>query len=365
MKILTVNVGSSSIKYAVYQNKKLLGKHKIDRVTVDPGLTYKRAFEQMFRALVDKKYVRTLTDIDAIAHRVVHAGKLQDHCRITQEIVKKIRVAKELAPLHDTPGLRGIEICLKKLKCPQFAILDTAFHKSIPKKAATYGIPLKLQKKLNLKRYGFHGTSHEYIARTVHATFPKARRVISCHLGNGSSITAIKEGKSIDTSMGVTPLEGVLMGTRTGNLDPGILLYLMHHEKYSVAQLSELLNKQSGFKGLCGYSDIRDILKSGSKEASLAIDIFCYQVAKYIGAYTAALDGLDVLVFTAGIGEHHPSIRKQICDYVKFLGVHLDAKKNQKNAQLISTTASKVKVLVIETDEEQMMIEHTLKLLRQ
>ncbi len=364
MKILTLNVGSSSIKYALFENSKQICKAKIDRILVKKGLTYEKALALMFNDLVKRGNIKKIEDIKAIAHRVVHGGKLQKHCRLTKGIIKKVQAAKELAPLHDTPGLLGISYCTKRINCPQFAILDTAFHAAIPEKASTYGIPLTLQKKYAIKRYGFHGISHEYLVEQVKQINPKAKRIVTCHLGNGSSITAIKDGKSVDTSMGMTPLEGPLMGTRSGSIDPGILLFLLHHEKYSISGLGHLLNKESGMKGFCGSSDIRDVLKKKSKASTLAIEVFCYQVAKYIASYTAALGGLDALVFTAGIGEHHPSIRIKICGYLTHLGVLLDKNKNRVNNKIISAPSSTVSTYVIPTNEELMMVKHTLKLLK-
>ncbi|MFQ5620835.1 MAG: acetate/propionate family kinase [Candidatus Nanoarchaeia archaeon] len=356
MKILTINVGSSSVKYALYENKKKGCYGNIDRIGVKKGLTYKKAFSLLLSHLLESS-IKSLNDIDAVAHRVVHAGQIQEHIRITSKTLKAIKDTRELAPLHDVPELKGIEICLKRLKCPQFALLDTAFHKPIPPKAYTYAIPDSLSNKFKIKRYGFHGLSYHYISKQV-----KSKKLIVCHLGNGASIAAIRNNKSVDTSMGFTPLEGLVMGSRSGDLDPGIIMFLQHHKKMGYKDLMFLLNKKSGLKGLSGFSDMRDLMKSRTKESKLARSIFCYRAAKYIGSYAATMNGVDTIVFTAGIGENEHSIRKEICSYLTHLGVKLDPNKNKKNNRLISK--GKVKVLVIKTDEESIMATKTMRLLR-
>lgn len=354
MNILTLNVGSSSIKYALYVNDRIIEQGIVERLR--SSKSYDAGFRSVFKAVDTALGKKRL---DAIAHRVVHGSR--KHCRITKSVLQKLKRARELAPLHQSPEVRGIEWC-ERFAIPQFAIVDAAFHASMPNVAKAYAIPRRLSAKYGIERFGFHGLSHEYVADYMRKEYPGAKRIVSCHLGSGASITAIRGGKSVDTSMGFTPLEGLPMATRAGDLDPGVLLFLLHHETLSQKEITRLFNEESGLNALCGLTDIRDILKSKKKDAKFAHEYFCYKAAKYIGSYAAVLGGIDALVFAGGIGEHESVTRKRICDYLGFLGVSLNASKNKQNREHISK--GKVKVVVLKTDESLMMLKHAKELLR-
>tara|TARA_Y100000310_G_C20655848_1_gene801926 strand:+ start:203 stop:1246 length:1044 start_codon:yes stop_codon:yes gene_type:complete len=344
MRILVLNVGSSSVKYSLYDNKKFLQNGIIERIGK------KKTYEQAIKTILKKN-----NKIEVIGHRVVHGGNIKKSIVLTNNIIKKLWKIAELAPLHNIPELKVIKIC-KKLKIPQIAIFDTSFHQSIPEKANIYGLPYKFYKD-GIKRYGFHGTSCKYILRKI-----KGNKIIICHLGNGCSITAIKNRKSFDTSMGFTPLEGLIMGCRSGNLDPAIVLYLLKNKK--INEVSNILNNKSGLLGISGISnDIRDLKKSKNKRAKLALDVFTYRIVKYIGAYIAAMNGINSIVFTGGIGENAHYLRKDILRNFEFLGLKLDNNKNTKNKEIISIKSSKIKVFVIKTNEEIMMVEEVLRVL--
>lgn len=330
-------------------------KKYIERLKDLPS--YRKAFKKMMAHVED--HLGSLHDLDAIAHRVVHGGKITEHCRVTKRVIKEIENAIELAPLHDIPELRGIKL-MQNIDCPQFVIFDNVFHNNMPSKASTYAIPRGVSKKYKIRRYGFHGMSHQYIAEYMKKHYPKAKKVISCHLGNGSSVAAIKSGKSIDTSMGFTPLEGLMMGTRSGDTDPGLVLYLLH--KLGWKKVTVMLNSKSGLKGIAGSNDMRDLCRSKTKKCREAVQMYAYRVAKYIGSYAAVLNGVDAIVFTAGIGQNQSFVRNTICDYLTHLDVKLDKKKNKANKTLISR--GKVKVLVIPTNESLIMMKETKKLLR-
>ncbi len=344
MRILVLNVGSSSVKYNLYDNKKFLQNGKVERIGK------KKTYEQAIKIILKKS-----NKVDVIGHRVVHGGNIKKSILLTNNIIKKLWKIAELAPLHNIPELKVIEIC-KKLKIPQIAIFDTSFHQSIPERAKIYGLPYKFYKD-GIKRYGFHGTSCKYILRKI-----KGNKVIICHLGNGCSITAIKNKKSFDTSMGFTPLEGLIMGCRSGNLDPAIVLYLLKNK--NINEVSNLLNNKSGLLGISGISnDIRDLKKSKNKRAKLALDVFTYRIVKYIGAYIAVMNGIDSIVFTGGIGENAYYLRKDILKNFEFLGLRLDNNKNIKNKEIVSTKSSKIKIFVIKTDEEIIIVEEVLRVL--
>lgn len=369
MKILIVNAGSSSLKYELF-NKKLhsLAEGYIERIGQKGRFkNHLTAVQDALQSLIKEGVIKDLKEIVAVGHRVVHGGeKYQKPVRITLSVEKEIKKLSSLAPLHNPPNLEGIKACKKLLpKAKQVAVFDTAFHQTLPPKAFIYALPYKLYKKNGIRRYGFHGTSHSYISKeTIKFLKKKQTKIVTCHLGNGSSITAVKNGISIDTSMGFTPLQGVPMGTRSGDIDPAIALKLA--QKLSPQKADELLNKQSGFKGVSELSsDMRDLLKTRKTKpkSQLAIDIFAYKVAQYIAAYSASLQGLDALSFTGGIGQNSGYIRAQICHYISHLGVALDPTNNRANKTLISNKKSRVKVYAIPADEEKEIAAQTLHII--
>ncbi|MFH1503709.1 MAG: acetate/propionate family kinase [Candidatus Diapherotrites archaeon] len=343
--ILVFNVGSSTIKYSLFEDSNLIESENCEKLKTKED--YEKSVQDIFRKLKDKK-------IDVIAHRVVHGGELKKTLKITKEVKEKIKQSSKFAPLHNPKELRVIELC-EKLKKPQYAVFDTEFFANLPEVAKIYAIPKEITKKYKIKKYGFHGLSHKLVSEGL-----KGRTII-CHLGAGSSISAIKNGKPIDTSMGFTPLDGIMMGTRSGSIDPGIIIFLQK-KAYNI---EDILTNKSGLKGISGYSDFRDILKNinRNKNCKLAYDLFVYGILKTIGSYVAALNGLDNLVFTAAIGVNVPRLRKDICDNLKYLGLKLDKNKNKKNAEIISSINSKVKVFVKKTDEEEIIVEEVLKII--
>ncbi len=343
--ILVFNVGSSSIKYSLFENSILTESGNYERLKTKKD--YSEAVRKIFKKLEKK-------DIDLIAHRVVHGGDLKKPVRITREIKDKISQFSEFAPLHNPPELMVIELC-EVYKKPQYAVFDTMFFADIPEVAKTYALPMSLTKKYKIRRYGFHGLSHKYVSENL------SGKTITCHLGSGSSISAILNKKPLDTSMGFTPSEGLIMGTRSGTIDPGIIFFL---EKRGY-NAKEILTKKSGLKGICGYTDFRDVLSRMNKDkrCRLAYEMFIYQIVKTIGSYISVLNGLDNLVFTAKIGENVPKLREDICNSLAFLGIKLDKEKNKKNSELISSKESKVKVWVKKTNEEKMIVEEVLKII--
>jgi acetate kinase len=358
--ILVLNCGSSSVKYALYSGKKEVVRGLIERVG-QQGNTHKKVIQEVLSMLVSDKYIASLGTIDAVGHRVVHGGSITKSVRITTAIMKKIKDAAKLAPLHNPHNIAGIKAIQKVLpNIPQAAVFDTTFHSGILA-VGHYALPQRYAK--TYKRYGFHGISYQYVCQELKKklkSFPK--KLIVCHLGNGSSIAAIKNGKCIDTSMGFTPVEGLVMGTRTGDIDAGIVLALCREKGANATEL--LLNTQSGLFGLCMSSDMRIIRKkiqNGDRKAKLALDMYCYRLQKYVGSYAAALGGVDALVFTAGIGENGWWIRKQVCDSLKHLGIVLDTTKNRHNKEKISK--GKVTVYVLPTNEEKMIALEVNKLL--
>lgn len=392
MSILVVNLGSSSAKTTLYNvsDEKILATCAVERIglegthlvysagdnkKIDKKIeisTYKEALQLVAELILDKE-VGVLGDIKgvrAIGHRVVHGGEsFSNPVLINAEVKDKIKNCFDLAPLHNPPNYEGILACEEIFpNIPQVAVFDTAFHQTIPQKAYLYGIPYNYYRKYCVRRYGFHGTSHRFVSLRVQKILNRNDlRLITCHLGNGASMTAIKDGKSVDTSMGFTPLEGLVMGTRSGDIDPAIIFYL-ERKGLSLNETDNLLNKQSGLLGVAdmGSSDMRDILaaaKNGDKNAQAAIEIFVYRIKKYIGAYTAVLNGLDALVFTAGIGESAVKIREMVCADLESLGLKLDKEKNDNNEQIISSKDSQVKILVVPTDEALMIAEDALGLI--
>ncbi len=361
MKVLTLNVGSSSVKYALFERKnKLLGGIE-EKIGLPGGCkTHDLALKKILSGLLTKKKLKSLSEIKGVGHRVVHGGSITKPVRITKRVKAEIRKMIPAAPLHNPPELTGIQIAEKLIKAQHIAVFDTAFHATMPEYARQYALP-KIWR-MHFPRYGFHGLSYEYLSKAaVRILGYPLEKVIICHLGNGASVCAVKNGKSIDTSMGFTPTEGLMMGTRSGDLDPGIVTHLA--KKIHPAQLEHVLNFESGLKGVGGSRDMRIIQQQKSKEQRLAFQMFCYRLAKYIGAYTAALNGLDCLVFSAGIGEHAANVRQAVTRQLSFLDVRLNKKKNQANAIRIDEK-SKVPVLVIPTDEQQVMAEAVLKLVR-
>lgn len=384
MSYLIINAGSSSVKYAVFDNslKEILRGH-VDgiglphchlRITKKGHETREEfkakdhihAVMKAVHSLVQYGAIKDIDDITSIGHRVVHGGeKFSAPTKITPKIIEKIKDLSILAPLHNPPAIAGILACKKMFpKINQYAVFDTAFHHSIPKSAFLYGVPMDLYQEHGIRKYGFHGISHEYIAKKAKMILNKqhddSHEIITCHLGNGSSITAIKDGKSIDTSMGFTPLDGLIMGTRSGELDPEVLLYLLKHEHYTVTQVEHMLQHESGLRGIAGSSDVRELYKRSQQKdpsANLALEMLAYRIAKFIGAYAAALKGLDAIVFSGGIGENAFYIRKKACSYLNHLGVKIDTHSNRKNETLVSLPSSKIKVLVIPTNEERAIAE--------
>ena len=398
MYVLIINAGSSSVKFTLFEKDdlKMVAHGMVERIGLKGTKIHaktaagkrvsketrvadtRQAVELIADLLTDKNNsdVQPGADIAGIGHRVVHGGDFINRSVVVDVSVKQIiKKCFELAPLHNPPNLEGIEACENIFPgVPQVAVFDTAFHKTIPQRAYLYGLPYALYREDKIRRYGFQGTSHQYVSRTAANFLNKPLeklKIISCHLGNGCSITAVDRGNSIDTSMGFTPLEGLMMGTRCGDLDPAIVFYLMEHKQLDSAQINHLLNKQSGLLGLAGVgsSDLRDIFQAsekGNRQADQAIEIFTYRIKKYIGAYTFALGGIDALVFTAGIGENSPLIRELACQGLENLGIIIDPEKNAAiNATCgeIQGDQSKVKVLVIPTDEEKEIALQTLELL--
>jgi acetate kinase len=390
MKILVLNSGSSSLKYRLFDmsNEKALFSGHIDGIGLERCvLKVKRdgknseqkvkvadhvdAVMLALKSLKDNKVIKSYSDISIVGHRVVHGGEDYSNPVIIDEAVqKKISELCELAPLHNPANLAGIIACGKMLpRIPQAAVFDTAFHQTIPKINFIYGLPIEFYKKHKIRRYGFHGPSHKYVSeRAISLLGINNSRIITCHLGNGASVSAIKNSVSIATSMGFTPLEGLIMGTRSGNLDPAIPLHLAKVKGYSWNELDDVFNKKSGLLGLSGItSDVRDLHKlsvRGNKNAKFALDVFVNRVAFYIGGYTALLNGIDAIVFTAGIGEGGWFVRRDVCKYLEYLGVKIDEKANKRCDIIISSPLSKVKVYVIPTNEELEIARETASLLK-
>ncbi len=393
MKILVLNCGSSSVKYQLFDMKKdravakgvverLGEKDVIARYTRDdekelrevlPVKDHAQAIELAAKYLTDKEngVIESKYEIDAVGHRVVHGGEeFSGSVLINDDVINCVRDFSRFAPLHNPANLKGIEACSRLIPgVKQVAVFDTAFHQNIPRHAYIYGLPIRLYEKLGIRRYGFHGTSHRYVAEQAaeHLGRPLAElKIVTCHLGNGVSIAAVKDGHSIDTSMGFTPLEGVIMGTRCGNIDPALVPYLMTTEGLSAKKVDELMNKESGLLGLSEKaSDMREILagmRDGDEKCALAFKVFCYKIKKYVGAYAAALGGLDAVVFTGGIGENSAVVRKEICSGLEFMGIELDESKNDRNE--FSSGKGSVKLLVIPTNEELAIAKDTIAVLQ-
>lgn len=396
MKILVINAGSSSLKYQLYDMDKetVMAKGLVERIGIEGSqLTHrvdgrdkyviqqempdhKIATQLVLAALTDEKVgvLKSISEIDAVGHRIVHGGeKYTKSILLDDEVIQGLDEVSKLAPLHNPPALIGIAACRELLpETPMAAVFDTSFHSTMEPVAYMYGLPYELYETDKIRRYGFHGTSHKYVSIRAAEMLNRNiddMKIITCHLGNGSSVTAVKYGKSIDTSMGFTPLAGMLMGTRTGDLDPAILTYLANEKGWSAKEVDALMNKQSGVLGISGVSsDFRDIEKAaetGNRRAQLALDMFGYQVRKYIGSYAAAMGGLDAIVFTAGLGENSAIAREVIVRGLDFLGVELDLEKNNIRGKeaIVSSDNSRVKVMVIPTNEELMIARDTRELI--
>ena len=386
MKVLVINCGSSSLKYQLIdaQTEKALAVGLCERIGIDGRLNHtpaggekvvinkdmpdhEVAVQMVLDELTDEKYgvISDLKEIDAIGHRVVHGGeKFASSVVINDEVMAAIEECNPLAPLHNPANLIGIRACQAIMPgVPNVAVFDTAFHQTMEPTAFMYGLPYECYEKYKVRRYGFHGTSHSFVSKRAIALAgldPENSKVIVCHLGNGASVSAVKNGKSVDTSMGLTPLEGLVMGTRSGDIDPAIIEYLAHAMDKSLEEVMKILNKESGVYGLSGVSsDFRDLEKAadeGNKKAQLAQDVFGYRVAKYIGAYTAAMNGVDAIAFTAGLGENNGIMREYVCSFLGYLGVEIDKEKNSVRGEetIVSTPNSKVKVLVVPIARETM-----------
>ena len=393
MNILIINAGSSSLKYQLMdpETGKVAAKGLCERIYIDGRLTHKvgdkklvkdiampshsEAIQAVLEILVDpvEGVIKSTDEIDAVGHRVLHGGmEFSDSCIINDEVIAAIEKCIPLGPLHNPANLMGIRACQAVMpKTPQVAVFDTAFHMTMPPKAYRYAIPTEYFEKDDIRRYGFHGTSHKYVARrTAELVGKKEFKMINCHLGNGSSLAAIKDGKCQDTSMGLSPLAGVPMGTRSGDIDACVVQFICNKYGMNVDECLNMLNKKSGVLAISGVSsdfrDLEDGNAKGNENCTLALNKFFYEVAKYIGAYTAALNGIDVLTFTAGVGENGPETRQAICDYLGFMGVKIDAEANKCRGKerLISTPDSAVQVWVVPTNEELMIAQDTAELVK-
>ena len=398
MKVLVINAGSSSLKYQLLDTEsgEVMAKGLCERIGIDGVLTHtgnksdekfkfdiampthKEAIQSVINILLDpeKGVISSMSEIDAVGHRVVHGGEFfSDSVIITEKVIKAIEDCVPLAPLHNPPNLTGIEACREVMgpDVPMVAVFDTAFHQTMPAKAYLYGLPIEYYKNYKVRRYGFHGTSHSFVSKRAVEFLGLDKdnsKVIVCHLGNGSSISAVQNGKCVDTTMGLTPLEGVVMGTRSGSIDPAIVEYIAKKENLDLAGVMNVLNKKSGLQGMSGVSsdmrDLRAAAAEGNEDAKNAIEVLCYGIAKYVGGYVAAMNGVDAIVFTAGIGENVGMIREKVCSYLGFLGVTIDAKANEAMGEevVISGADSKVKVAVIPTNEELAICRDTVALVK-
>ena len=395
MNVLVINCGSSSLKFQLInsESEKVLAKGLCERIGIDGRLTYQpeggekavsdkampthtEAIQFVIDALTDAEtgVVKSLDEIGAVGHRVVHGGeKFASSVVITDEVKATIEECNDLAPLHNPANLIGINACEKLMPgTPMVAVFDTAFHQTMPEKAYMYGLPYEYYDKYKVRRYGFHGTSHSFVSKRAAELAGKpydAMKTIVCHLGNGASICAVENGKSVDTSMGLTPLEGLVMGTRSGDIDPAILEFIAKKENLDIAGLMNMLNKKSGVQGLSDglssdFRDLEDGANNGNKCAAIALSVFCYRVAKYVGSYVAAMNGVDMIAFTAGIGENSGTVCANVMEYLTYLGIGLDAEANGKRGEeiVISTPDSKVKVMVIPTNEELAIARETVAL---
>ena len=398
MNVLVINCGSSSLKFQLInaETENVLAKGLCERIGIDGRLTYQpaggekeksdlampthtEAIQFVIDALTNEKtgVVKSLDEIGAVGHRLVHGGeKFASSVVITDEVKKAVEECNDLAPLHNPANLIGVAACEKLMPgTPMVAVFDTAFHQTMPEKAYMYGLPYEYYEKYKVRRYGFHGTSHSFVSKRAAEVMGKSYdevKTIVCHLGNGSSVSAVMNGKCVDTSMGLTPLEGLVMGTRSGDIDPAIMEFIAKKENLDIEGVMEVLNKKSGVFGISGglssdFRDLTDAMNAGDKKAKIAMDVFSYRVAKYIGSYAAAMNGVDDIVFTAGIGENDDYVREEVCKYLGYLGVEFDTEVNTglrgKEAEL-TKEGSKVKVFVIPTNEELAIARETLALVK-
>ena len=395
MNVLVINCGSSSLKFQLInsESEEVLGKGLCERIGIDGRLTYQpaggdkavsdkampthtEAIQYVIDALTDSEtgVVKSLDEIGAVGHRVVHGGeKFANSVVITEDVLKAIEECNDLAPLHNPANLIGINACQKLMpNTPMVAVFDTAFHQTMPEKAYLYGLPYEYYEKYGVRRYGFHGTSHSFVSKHA-AEFLgldlENSKIIVAHLGNGASISAVLNGKCVDTSMGLTPLEGLVMGTRSGDMDPAIMEYIAKKENLDIAGVMNVLNKKSGVLGVSNnlssdFRDLEDGMNNGNKFAKAAMEVFCYRVAKYIGSYVAAMNGVDAIAFTAGIGENSGTVRAMVLENLEYLGIAVDEEANKKRGEdlVISTADSKVKVAVIPTNEELAIARETVAL---
>ena len=396
MNVLVINCGSSSLKYQLINSdtEAVLAKGLCERIGIDgrlvyqkagcdkeiteaPMPTHKEAIQMVLDALTNEKTgaIASLAEVNAIGHRVVHGGeKFASSAVITDEMIAAVEECNELAPLHNPANLIGIRVCADLMPgVPQVGVFDTAFHQTMPAKAYLYGLPLEYYKKYKIRRYGFHGTSHSFVSKRAVDFLGLDKdnsKVIVCHIGNGSSISAVVNGKCVDTTMGLTPLEGVVMGTRSGNIDPAIMEHIAKKENLDIAGVMNVLNKKSGIQGLSGVSsdmrDIDDAIAAGNQDAKNALDVLCYSIAKFVGGYVAAMNGVDAIVFTAGIGENDHVVRREVCSYLGYLGITIDQEVNNCRGKevVISTPDSKVKVAIIPTNEELAICRETVALVK-
>ncbi|MBP6492001.1 MAG: acetate kinase [Clostridia bacterium] len=397
MKVLVINCGSSSLKYQVLDmtNETLLAKGLVERIGIEgsiishekigmekfklttPMATHKEAIGHVLEALMDAEHgvVKSMDEIGAVGHRVVHAGeKYASSVLITEDVINALEECVELAPLHNPPNLLGIEACQELMPTtPMVGVFDTAFHQTMPPESYIYAIPYEYYEKYGIRRYGFHGTSHKYVAeRTADILGVNIEdlKIITCHLGNGASVSAIKRGKCIDTSMGFTPLEGLVMGTRSGDIDPAIVSYIRQKENLAHGEATNILNKKSGVLGISGVSsdfrDLEEAVAAGNERAALALKVFAHKVKFYIGAYIAEMNGVDAIVFTAGVGENDINMRDVICNELGNLGIKIDLVKNKVRGKetIISREDSKVKILLVPTNEELMIARDTFHIVK-
>ncbi|TDO94638.1 acetate kinase [Halanaerobium saccharolyticum] len=395
MKILVINSGSSSLKYQLFnmETESVLAKGLIQRIGIEDSFleyengsgeeiviekdipTHKLGIELLLETLLSEDHgvLEDINEIEAVGHRIVHGGEeFAESAVIDNQTIKKLEDVADLAPLHNPPNIMGIKVCQELMPDkPQVGVFDTAFHQSMPEKAYIYALPYEYYKKHGVRRYGFHGTSHGYVAQRASKMLDQPLeelKIVTCHLGNGASVAAVKNGKSVDTSMGLTPLEGLVMGTRCGDIDPAIIPFIMEKENISAAEMDNILNKESGLLGVSGISsDSRDVgnaAAKGNHQAETALDLFNYRVKKYIGAYTAAMGGIDAIVFTAGIGENSIETREKILEGLEYLGVKVDENANNCRGKevIISTDDSKVKAMIIPTNEELVIARDTMEL---
>lgn len=396
MNVLVINCGSSSLKYQLIDSvtEDVLAKGLCERIKIDgklkhtptgketveidsPMPDHTAAVELVLKMLTDPVHgvISSLDEIGAVGHRIVHGGeKFASSTLITDEVIRAITDCNDLAPLHNPANLIGIDSCRKLMpEVPMVAVFDTAFHQTMPEKAYLYGIPYEYYETYKIRKYGFHGTSHSFVSKHTAELLgkqPEQLKTIVCHLGNGASICAVKYGKSVDTSMGLTPLDGLVMGTRSGTIDPAVVEFLAQKEQKTISEVLDILNKKSGVFGVSGVSsDFRDLeqaIREGNERAAIAMEVFCYRVAQYVGSYAAVMNGVDAIAFTAGVGENNSTVRKKVCEYLGYLGVVLDDTKNQIRGEdtIISASDSKVAVLVVPTNEELAIARETVALVQ-